>query len=72
MEESERRSGNPTAKVQARLIKHGESTVVVHIGAAPIEIRQARMPKTFDKLVALIAEANEDKGHDPSEILHQQ
>lgn len=72
MEESERRSGNRTAKVQARLIKHDESTVVVYIGDAPIEVRHARMPKTFDKLVALIAKANQDRGHDPSEILHQQ
>lgn len=48
-------SAAPTkADVKARLIRHDDSTVVVYIGDAPIEVRQARMPKTFEKLVAMI------------------
>lgn len=48
-------SAAPTkTDVKARLIRHDDSTVVVYIGDAPIEVRQARMPKTFEKLVAMI------------------
>ncbi len=53
----ETKSGNPTAKVQAQLVKEGNA-VVVYVGDAPIEVTKARMPKTFDKLVAMIEKAN--------------
>ena len=61
MDETETSSKNPTAKVQARLTKHDDSTVVVYIGDAPIEVRQKRMPKTFEKLVAIIEKTGEDE-----------
>jgi hypothetical protein len=35
--------------------------VVVYLGDAPIEITRGGMPKTFDKLVALIERENEKK-----------
>lgn len=47
-------SGNPTVKAQAQLVRHEDDAVMVYIGEAPIEVRRARMPKTFDKLAALI------------------
>jgi hypothetical protein len=47
-------SGNPTVKAQAQLVRHEDDAVMVYVGEAPIEIRKARMPKTFDKLAALI------------------
>ena len=58
MGETETSSGNPKAKVEAQLVKQDESTVVIYIGDAPVEIRQNRMPKTFEKLVAMIEKAN--------------
>lgn len=54
----ETKSGNPTANVQAQLVKHGDSAVVVYIENAPIEVTRARMPKTFEKLAALIENSN--------------
>lgn len=51
-------AGNPTAKVQAQLVRHEDDAVMVYIGDAPIEVRRARMPKTFDKLAAVIERAN--------------
>lgn len=51
-------SNEPSIKVDARLMRDGESTVMVFIGDAPIEIREKRMPKTFEKLVAIIDKAN--------------
>lgn len=56
---SETSSGNPSAKVRAQLVKQDESTVVIYIGDAPVEVRQKRMPKTFDKLVAIIENRGE-------------
>lgn len=58
MGETETSSGNPKATVQAKLVKQDDSTVVIYIGDAPVEVRQKRMPKTFDKLVAIIDKAN--------------
>ena len=60
MDETETSSGNPTAKVQAQLVKHDESSVMVYIGGAPIEVTRSRMPKTFEKLVDIIDNANRD------------
>lgn len=57
MDETETSSGNPMAKVQAQLVKQDDSTVVIYIGDAPVEVRQKRMPKTFEKLVAIIERA---------------
>ena len=51
-------SSTQKADVNARLIKHDDKTVVVYIGDAPIEIREKRMPKTFEKLVAIIDKQN--------------
>jgi hypothetical protein len=39
-------------------MRDGEATVMVFIGDAPVEITKARMPKTFEKLVAVIDKAN--------------
>jgi hypothetical protein len=57
----ETKSGNPSAKVQAQIVKHGDSAVVVYIGDAPIEVTRARMPKTFEKLAALIERENRSR-----------
>lgn len=52
------KSKNPKVTVEASLIRHDEDTVVVYIGDAPIEVRSARMPRTFEKLAARIEKAN--------------
>lgn len=39
-------------------MRDGDSSVMIFIKDAPIEIRQARMPKTFDKLVSIIEKAS--------------
>lgn len=49
----------PSVKVEARLMRDGDSTVMIFIKDAPVEIRQQRMPKTFEKLVAIIEKANQ-------------
>ncbi len=61
----ETQSGNPTIKTRAQLVRHEDDAVMVYIGDAPIEVRRARMPNTFDKLAALIDRANEtaETGH---------
>ena len=59
MDETETSSNEPSVKVDARLMRDGESTVMIFIGDAPVEVRQKRMPKTFEKLVAIIEKANE-------------
>lgn len=50
----ETQSGNPTIKTQAQLVRHEDDAVMVYIGDAPIEVRKARMPGTFNKLAAMI------------------
>lgn len=54
----ETKSGNPSTTVQAQLVRHGDASVMVYVGDAPIEVTRARMPKTFDKLAALIEKSN--------------
>lgn len=61
MGETETSSGNPTTKVQAQLVKQDDSTVMIFIGDAPVEITQKRMPKTFEKLVAIIEKSALDE-----------
>jgi hypothetical protein len=46
----------PAVNVEARLMREGDA-VVIFIKDAPVEVRQQRMPKTFDKLVAIIEKA---------------
>lgn len=41
-------------------MRDAESTVMIFIGDAPVAVRQKRMPKTFEKLVAIIEKANRD------------
>jgi hypothetical protein len=55
----ETQSGNPTIKTQAQLVRHEDDAVMIYIGDAPIEVRTARMPGTFNKLAAMIERANE-------------
>lgn len=50
-------SNEPSVKVEARLMRDGDSTAMIFIGHAPAEIRQRRMPKTFEKLVGMIEKA---------------
>jgi hypothetical protein len=57
MDESKANSNEPSVNVEARLMRDGESTVIIFIGDAPVAIRQKRMPKTFEKLVAVIEKA---------------
>lgn len=51
-------TSNPAADVNARLIRHDETTIVVYIGDAPIEVRRSTKPGTFDKLAAIIDKAS--------------
>lgn len=55
----ESKANNPSVKVQARLMRDGDSTVMIFIKDAPVEIRQQRMPKTFEKLVEIIEKASQ-------------
>jgi hypothetical protein len=55
----ETQSGNPTTRVEAQLVKHEDDAVMVYIGDAPIEIRRATKPKTFEKLANLIERAHQ-------------
>lgn len=57
----ETRSGNPTARVEAQLVRHEDDAVMVYIGDAPIEIRRTTKPKTFEKLAGMIDKANPSK-----------
>jgi hypothetical protein len=58
MEETKKSANAPSVKVDARLMRDGESTVMIFIGNAPVAITQKRMPKTFEKLVTIIEKAN--------------